>query len=191
MNKTLRTAAIALVVLVATARPALAEGFTLELTAPPAVVGQPMVMYAHGTIDVDELAFPYWFSLNAIPTSVTTTCPADRWQGVQFANATGSVVVLSQRETPDAVGRFTIPVAITPTAPGTVLLCGYTDDGLTNTLATASLLLDIAPKPWVQLRSDVRGCRGSQRCRRRAVRRARAACGHDAVCLRKVRRVAS
>jgi hypothetical protein len=191
MTKTLRTVALALVALTATASPAPADGFTLELTAPPAVVGQPMVMHANGTIDIDELAYPYWFSLNAIPTSVTTTCPPDRWQGVQFANATGSVVVLSQRETPDAAGRFTIPVAITPTAPGTVLLCGYTDDGLTNTLAAASLLLDIAPKPWVQLRSDVRGCRGSKRCVRRAARRARAACRQDAVCLRKVRRVAS
>jgi hypothetical protein len=191
MNKTLRTGAIALVVLAATSTPALADGFTLELTAPPAVVGQPMVMHANGTIDVDELAYPYWFSLDAIPTSVTTTCPADRWEGAQFATATGSIVVLSQRETPDEAGRFTIPVAITPTAPGTVLLCGYTDDGLTNTLATASLVLDIAPKPWVQLRSDVRGCRGSKRCVRRAARRARAACRQDAVCLRKVRRVAS
>ena len=77
-----------------------------------------------------------------------------------------------------------------------MLLCGYTDDGLTNTLAVAPLLLEIAPNPWVQLRWDIRGCRallgktGSKRCVRRATRRARAACGREAVCLRKVRRVA-
>ena len=196
MNKTLRIVAIALVALAATARPALADGFTLELTAPPAVVGHPIVMHATGTIPLDELAYPYWFSLAAIPSSVTTSCPTDHWQAVQFAQATnGSVVVLSQRETPDAAGRFTIPVAITPTAPGSVLLCGYTDDGLTNTLAVAPLLLEIAPSAWVQLRWDIRGCRallgkaGSKRCVRRAVRRARAACGREAVCLRKVRRV--
>ena len=72
MNKTLRTVAITLVALAATARPALADGFTLELTAPPAVVGKPIAMHANGTIPLDELASPYWFSLAAIPSSVTT-----------------------------------------------------------------------------------------------------------------------
>ena len=103
--------------------------------------------------------------------------------------------MLSQRETPDATGAFTIPVAVTPTAPGSVLLCGYTDDGMTNTLAIASLVLDIAPRPWVQLKRDIRGCRallgraGARRCAHRAARRARAACQREAACLRKVRRV--
>lgn len=212
MHKTLIAVAVGLIAVAATARPALASGFTLELAAPPAVVGQPIVMQATGTIPVDEIQFPYWFSLNAIPTAVTTTCPLDRWQAVQFANAAGgTVIVLSQRETPDAAGQFTIPVAITPAAPGSVLLCGYTDDGLTNTLAQASLLLDIAPasapparppSPPMQLTHDIRGCHallgtaGSRRCIRGAVRRARAACRRypsprrEAGCLRKVRRVA-
>ncbi len=197
MNKTLRTLAIALVAVAATAGPATAsEDFTLALAAPPAVVGQPIVLHATGTIPLDELAYPYWFSLSAIPSSVTTTCPADRWEAVQFAlGAGGSVVVLSQRETPDATGAFTIPVAVTPTAPGSVLLCGYTDDGMTNTLAIASLPMEIAPSPWVQLRRDMRGCRallgraGAKRCVRRAARQARAACRREVVCLRKVRRV--
>jgi hypothetical protein len=198
MNKTLRAAAIALIAVAATAGPAPASSdFTLELAAPPAVVGQPLVLHAAGTIPTDEIQYPYWFSLAAIPSSVTTSCPADRWEGAQFALGTGgSVVVLSQRERPDVAGAFTIPVAITPTAPGSVLLCGYTDDGMTNTLASASLLMDIAPRPWVQLRWDIRACRallgqgGSRRCVRGAARRARAGCRRDAVCLRKVRRVA-
>src|SRR5262245_16823068 len=137
MNKTLRAAAIALIAVAATARPALASSdFTLALAAPPAVVGQPLVMQATGTIPLDEIQYPYWFSLAAIPSSVTASCPADRWEAVQFAlGAGGTVVVLSQRETPDAAGAFTIPVAVTPSAPGSVLLCGYTDDGMTNTLA--------------------------------------------------------
>jgi hypothetical protein len=197
MHKTLRMAAIALIAVAATARPALASDFTLELAAPSAVVGKPLVLQATGTIPLDELAYPYWFSLAAIPSSVTTSCPADRWEAVQFAlGAGGSVVVLSQRENPDPRGAFRIPVAITPSLPGSVLLCGYTDDGATNTLASASLLMDIAPRPWVQLRWDSRGCHallgkaGAKRCVRRAARRARAACQRDAVCLRKVRRVA-
>ena len=212
MNKTLTAVAVGLIAFAATATPALAAGFTLELTSPPAVVGQPIVMQATGTIPVEDIGYSYWFNLEAISTAVTTTCPVDRNQAVQFALGTGgTVIVLSQREAPDAEGRFTIPVAITPTAPGQVLLCGYTDDGVTTTLAQASLLLDIAPaaapparppSPAVQLTHDIRGCHallgrtGSRRCVRGAVRRARAACRRypsprrEAGCLRKVRRVA-
>ena len=204
MKKT-ATAVIAAVALLAA--PALASGFTLELSAPPAVVGKPLVLQATGTIDVDEIGFPYWFSLDAIPTALTTTCPPDRWEAAQFANgAGGAVLVLSQRETPDAAGRFTVPVAVTPTAPGTVLLCGYTDDGLTNTLARASLLLDIkaaerSPSPPAELRGAIRSChallsgKGAKRCVRAAAERARAGCRHypshrrQARCLRKVRKV--
>ncbi|HEX5619182.1 MAG TPA: hypothetical protein VFX51_12215 [Solirubrobacteraceae bacterium] len=205
-----RALIVAVVGLGAGAATATASDFTLELTAPPAVVGQPMILQATGTIPVDEIGFPYWFSLDAIPTSLTTTCPQDRWEAAQFANgAGGSVVVLSQRETPDAAGRFTVPVAIKPIAPGTVLLCGYTDDGLTTTLARASLLLDIKPasaarppSPPVELRRAIRGCKallgraGATHCVRAAAKRARAGCRHypsqrrQARCLRKVRKVA-
>jgi hypothetical protein len=133
----------------APAAPALAAGEnTLTLTAESAaVVGKPMIIRATGTIPPPgDIPIPYWFSLSAIPTTVTETCPPDRWEGVQFAlGSGGTVVVLAQREVPDAAGNFTVPVAVTPSAAGTVLLCGYTDDGLTNTLAGASLLLDIAP----------------------------------------------
>ncbi len=204
--------AAGMIALAANAGPALASGFTLNLAMPPAVVAHPIVLNATGTIPVDDIQFPYWFSLDAIPTAVTTTCPSDRWEGVQFAQATGgSVVVLSQRVTPDAAGQFTIPVAITPTAPGSVLLCGYTDDGETNTLARTSLLVDIAPasapspgrppSPPVQAAQEIRGCHallggaGGRRCVRRAVKHAQARCRHyrshrrQARCLSQVRKV--
>ena len=111
--------AVGLIALAAPVSPASAA-FTLNLSAPSTpVVGKPMVLRATGTIDLDELQSQYWFSLDAIPASVTTTCPPDRWEGVQFAQATGgSVVVLSQREVPDAAGNFSIPVAVTPSARG-------------------------------------------------------------------------
>jgi hypothetical protein len=203
-----RALAVAAVGLAVGAASAQASGFTLGLSAPPAVVGQPIVLSATGTIPVDQIQYPYWFSLDAIPTTLTTTCPADRWEATQFANTSGSVIVLSQRETPDSAGRFTVPVAIKPTAPGTVLLCGYTDDGLTTTLAQASLLLDIKPasaarrpSPPVELRGAIRSCHallsgaGSRRCVRAAVKRARAGCRRypshrrEARCLRKVRNI--
>ena len=48
-----------------------------------------MILQATGTIDLDELAFSYWFSLDAIPTSVTSTCPADHFVAKQLALSTG------------------------------------------------------------------------------------------------------
>lgn len=206
-------AAAGAIALAATATPALASGFTLELTSPAAVVGHPIILKATGTIPVEDFPYSYWFSLDAIPTSATTTCPADSLEGMQFAEATGgAILVVSQREAVDSEGRFTIPVAITPTAPGTVLLCGYTDDGATTTLAQASLLLDIQPagsqsparppSPPVQLRAEIRSCHAllggvaGKRCVRRAVRRAKSRCRRypshrtEVRCLRKVRRVA-
>jgi hypothetical protein len=142
-------AAAALIAVGVTAAPSFASsGFTLELSPPPggAVVGQPAVMHANGSIPVQDLEFPYWFSLDAIPTSVATECPPDAFEGMQLATSTGgSNIILTQREATDGNGNFSIPVGITPSAPGTVLLCGYTDDGAATTLAVAPLLLKIAP----------------------------------------------
>ena len=201
-------AAIGLIALAAATSPAFASGFTLRLSAPSTpVVGKPLILEATGTIDLDELAFPYWFSLDAIRTSVTSTCPADRWVGAQLANSTGgSIVVLSQREVPDAAGNFSIPVGVTPTAPGSLLLCGYTDDGATTTLAATSLVLNIRPASGpaaiaAYARSGVRSCRAllSQpgACVRRIVRTANGRCRRlpsprgRTTCLRAVRRVSS
>lgn len=209
--------AFAVITLAVAATPAFAGGFTLDLTPrSDAVVGRPLIIDATGTIPPESVQFPYWFSLDAIPTAVTTTCPEDRWEGAQFANATGgSIVVLSQAERPNASGNFTIPVAVTPSAPGTVLLCGYTDDGGAVTLARASLLLDIKPGPSSPAGRDsrppsppsyaaqgVRSCKAllsgsaAKSCIRRIVRRANARCGRlhsrhaRTNCLRAVRRAA-
>jgi hypothetical protein len=174
-------AALTALALGAPVAPALADGFTLNLSPrSEAVVGRSMVIQATGTIPPADIGFPYWFSLDAIPTRLTTTCPADRWEGAQFANgAGGAIVVLSQSELPDAAGNFAIPVAVTPSAPGSVLLCGYTDDGAAATLATASLILDI--KPSATSNAGARR-RAIVRCRRLRSRPARARC------LRRARR---
>ncbi|HXD57357.1 MAG TPA: hypothetical protein VN606_05535, partial [Thermoleophilaceae bacterium] len=115
----------------------------------------------------------------------------DRWVGAQFATANGSIVVLSQSEKPDAAGSFTIPVAITPSSPGSVLLCGYTDDGMATTLAAAGLILDIQPassgrsglpSPPEYTRQGVKSCNvlmtgaDAKSCIRGIVRNANARC---------------
>jgi hypothetical protein len=195
LKRALICTAAGTLVLAVSATPALADGFTLKLSAPTPVVGKPMVLNATGTIPVDDLAFSYWFSLDAIPTAVTTTCPQDRWEAVQFATATGgSVLVLSQKETPDAAGRFTVPVAVTPSAPGSSLIVDIQPAGSAPAPSRPA-------SPPVQAVRDIRGCRallgpsGSRHCVRSAVKRANARCRRlrshrrQARCLRAVRRV--
>jgi hypothetical protein len=139
-------AAAGAVALAAPAAPALAGGFTLQMSAPETAVGRPMVIQVTGTIPPQDIGFLYWFSLDAIPTSFTTTCPEDRWVGAQFAvGSGGDIVVNTASERPDETGAFSIPVAVTPSAPGSLLLCGYTDDGEATTLARSQLRLDIQP----------------------------------------------
>jgi hypothetical protein len=201
--------------LAAPAAPALANGFSLKLTPnAQAVVGRSLIINATGAIPPADVGFPYYFSLDALPTSLTKACPPDRWEGVQFADGNGgSVVVLTQAIRPDATGEFTIPVAITPTAPGTVLLCGYTDDGAALTLASAPLMLNIQsassahgrpgqPTPEAYARQGIRACRAllagreARSCIRDIVHKANAGCRRlhstrsQAQCLRDVRRIA-
>jgi hypothetical protein len=208
-------AAGAAIALGAPAAPALATGFTLDLAPQSeAMVGKPLIIDATGTIPPQDVGFPYWFSLDAIPTSVTTTCPGDSFEGAQFANGGGgSIVVLTQSETPDLAGSFTIPVVVTPTAPGSLLMCGYTNDGGAITLANAQVIIDIeprpsspasgaAPPPAAYAAQGVKSCRallgrsGARSCIRRIVRRANGRCrrlhsGHARKrCLRAVRRAA-
>jgi hypothetical protein len=203
-------AAAGALALAASSAPALASGFTLELTAPSTpVVGRSMVMQATGTMPPEDIEFPYYFSLDAIPTAVTATCPPDRWEGVQFAQANGgTVVVLSQMLRPDASGNFSVPVAVMPTSPGSLVLCGYVDDGSLGTQATASLPFDIQGRarrvtPAVQVVRDIRSCRALlsgkvlRRCVHRAVKRANGRCRklnkshrRETRCLRSVRRAA-
>jgi hypothetical protein len=140
-------AAAGLIALALPVSAASAAGFTLSLSAPSTpVVGTPMILQATGTMPLSDIPFPYWFSLDAIPTTLTSTCPPDSWEGFQFAHTYGTVVVRSQIEVPDPAGNFAIPVAIVPSAPGSLLLCGYTDDGADTTLDFASLTLNIQPK---------------------------------------------
>jgi hypothetical protein len=219
LSTAIRVRAVACVVgLLALAAPtavASANGFSLKLTAPSTpVVGKPMILNATGTIPPQDVGFPYWFSLDAIPPSTTSTCPPDRWEGAQIAEGGGgSIVVLSQSEVPDPAGNFSIPIAITPSAAGSVLLCAYTDDGAAATLASTSLTLTIQ-KPSAagtgatrvaiptQARRGIRSClavlaaKDRRGCVRTVVNRANGAChrlhsrSSRADCLRAVRKIA-
>lgn len=208
-------AAVGLLALSLPVGAASASGLTLSLTASSTpVVGKPMILHATGTIPPQDLPFSYWFSLDAIPTKVTSTCPPDSLEGEQFAEGSGGAILsLSQREDADANGNFSIPIAVTPSAPGSILLCAYTDDGATATLAAASLTLNIQPRQSTstsspaagiiaQARGGIRSClallgpEDGRACIRSAVSRANGQCrrlhspsGRTA-CLRGVRKIA-
>ena len=140
------TAAVAgVIAFAAPASPALADGFTLDLSVPSTVyVGTPVIAHGNGVVPPRDAEFLYWFSVDALPANVISTCPEDRWEAVQIAQTTGgSILVLKQSENRDAAGNFSTPFGFTPLKTGPVLLCGYTDDGAATTLARASKTITV------------------------------------------------
>src|SRR4051794_522584 len=93
------------------APPAVAGEFTLGLTAPPRpLVGTPLLLQAAGTMPAEDVTFPYFLIAVALPTSITPTCPAGYWDGVQVANATGGGILdLSAPISPSSTGAWTVP----------------------------------------------------------------------------------
>src|SRR3954453_24170095 len=173
-------AAVGLLALAPSSASAQADTFTLNLSAPPVVAGKSAVLRADGTIPVRDIFYPYWFSLSAIRPTVMSTCPEDMWEADQIARSTGGAVLMhDQREIANAAtGAFSIPIGITATRPGRLLLCAYTDDGETQTLTTTSMTLVIEPASHRAM------SRARARCRRLHSRPRRTAC------LRAVRRMA-
>ena len=137
--------------------PALGATYTLNLSAPPtAVVGEPMIIQATGANPADDF-FSSWLDLDAIPTSVLSTCPSGYLNASQVASSTfaqgGENLATALREHVDAAGSFSMPIGYTPRTPGRFLICGYTNDGASFTLTSASLTLNVqgagtpAPSP--------------------------------------------
>lgn len=109
-------------------------------------MGQASIFQATGSNPADDF-FSSWLDVSAIPTSVLGSCPADYLNASQIASSSfaegGEKVVTSQRETVDANGNFSMPFGYSPRRPGRYLLCAYTNDGATTTLATSSLILNV------------------------------------------------
>jgi hypothetical protein len=132
------------------ATPALGQTHTLSLSAPSstAVVGQTIIIQASGSNEQEPFVdFSSYLTVVAIPTSVLSACPADYSSGKQVASETyaegGEVLDEFHREDEDAAGNFSMPVAYVPRFAGRFLICGYSDDAATTTLARASLALTV------------------------------------------------
>lgn len=144
------SAAVGILGLGVAATPALGAEYTLNLSAPSstAVVGKTIIITASGHNEQEPIVdFSSYLTVVAIPTSALSACPADYSSGKQVARSTGAeggeVLDEHHREDEDAAGNFSMPVAYTPSMPGRFLLCGYTDDAATTTLARASLALNV------------------------------------------------
>jgi hypothetical protein len=125
-----------------------AGGYTLNIAPPPSLtVGQPGIFQAGGSNPPDDF-FASWLDVAAIPANVLASCPADYLNANQIARSShaqgGDVVVTAQREDVDEAGNFSMPFAFTPTVAGRFLICGYTNDGATATLATSFTTVDVA-----------------------------------------------
>jgi hypothetical protein len=123
--------------------PASAATFTLALSAPSTVsVSQTFVITGSGVDPTDQGAL--YFELDSIPTSVSTTCPSGYLNASQLAASSGgSLIAFDQPETFDSAGNFSNQNATMSSTAGQFLLCGYTDDGAGDTLATASATVTV------------------------------------------------
>lgn len=118
-------------------------GYTLTVSGPATVTpGQTPIFHAAGANPPTDF-FSSWLDVSAIPTSVLATCPDDYLTASQIAESAhaqgGERVVVGQRETVDANGNFSIPFGYSPRIAGSYLLCAYSNDGATYTLAKSSL----------------------------------------------------
>jgi hypothetical protein len=145
MPRALLTSSLAATALVLATAGSASAAETLSLSGPSsAAVGQPVVIQASGNDNPADGTL--YLELDSIPTSAATTCPDSYLSGSQLATSTGgSLVALDDRELEDGAGNFSMPVGYRPPSAGGWLLCGYTDDGATDTLAAASLVLTATP----------------------------------------------
>jgi len=133
----------------AAATPALGATYALNLSAPSTgIVGRPVVIQASGVKPPPE-QFWYldWIELVAIPSSVVSACPYSSQDGATVAvNGGGKIIDIALRPNSDAAGNFSNTSAVTPWAPGRLLICGYiyNEEGAPLT-QPAQLTLDVSP----------------------------------------------
>jgi hypothetical protein len=125
---------------------ALADEYSLTISAPAGgAVNQPLLLHGNGHTPLDHIQYSHWFSAHVIPASVMSTCPSDHYEAWQIAVSTGGAYLThAQKEKPDANGDFSVPFGLTPWAPGDYIVCAYSDDGYTNTVARAQHDLHVA-----------------------------------------------
>jgi hypothetical protein len=116
-------------------------------SASSGTVGTAVVITATGNDSPDAGAL--YLEIDAIPTSLATSCPGGYSNAGELASSTsqGALVSFDEREDFDASGNFSNVSAWLPDSAGQYLLCGYTDDGALDTLAVASKVVSVTTAP--------------------------------------------
>ena len=137
----------------ASATPALgADGFSIGVSGPSSTnVGQSTLLKVSGKNPTpgppDNYWFGTWLSVNVIPTSIASSCPPTHDEGYQLGQAGyaqgGGYLVFTQREPVNANGDWSVTVGYTPVVAGKMLICAYSDDGYTNTLAVGGRPIEV------------------------------------------------
>jgi len=129
-----------------------ANGFSIGVAGPStASVGQSVILKVSGKNPTPGYPDYYWFgtwlSVNVIPTSIASSCPPTADEGYQLGSAGyaqgGGYLVFTQREPVDSNGNWSVTVGYTPQVASRVLICAYSDDGYTNTLAVGQHAMEI------------------------------------------------
>jgi hypothetical protein len=125
-----------------------ADTFTLSMSsASSGTVGSAVVITATGNDSPDAGAL--YLEIDAIPTTLSSSCPGGYSNAGELASSTsqGALVSFDEREDYDASGNFSNVNAWLPNSAGQYLLCGYTDDGALDTLAIASKVVNVTTAP--------------------------------------------
>jgi hypothetical protein len=130
-----------------------ANGFSIGVAGPStASMGQLLTLKVSGKNPTpgppDDYWFGTWLSVDVIPTQVASSCPPTHDEGYQLGQAGaaygGGYLVFTQREPVNANGDWSITVGYTPNVAGKKLICAYSDDGYTNTLAVGQHTIEVA-----------------------------------------------
>lgn len=85
----------------------------------------------------------FYLDVYALSSAFGSSCPSS-W--VDAAQNSMGALARARPESADSSGNFSIPLAMNSSAPGPILICGYTDDGTSfGTAASYSLPLTIKP----------------------------------------------
>lgn len=149
LRRTAIAAALAATALAAAASPALAApGYSISVSGPSTgSVGKTILLNVSGTNPTPEESwFNSYMEVNAIPAGVMPSCPTEYLQATQIAEASfgsgGDHLAGPQIEVRDPAGSWSAAVAFTPTAPGRMLICAYSEN-LTSTLAMTQHAINV------------------------------------------------
>lgn len=140
--------AAAVAVLAVASSSALASTFTLSLSLPSkGIVNEAMNVTATGNDPSNPGGL--YLEIDAIPTTEAPLCPSDFMSARNLASSSsnGQYISFMQPEHLDTSANFSIVNMFTPIATGAYLICAYSDDGVSGTLATASMTTTITTAP--------------------------------------------